>query len=66
MAFLLYALGFCMADGVQTLLNCQGKVDASNGLVVTGVAGTGVGTQGTLANLPAKVDSSNRLVVVFV
>jgi hypothetical protein len=56
-----------MAGGTQAILNLQGKVNATNAVVVTGATtGTGTGTVGTLGNLPGVVDSSNRLVVMFV
>lgn len=64
MAFLLYALGFCMASGILTL---PGKVNSGNALVVTGSSSSGTtGGAQALGNLPGVVDSSNRLIVKFV
>jgi hypothetical protein len=60
-----------MANGVGNLLSLQGKVDASNRLVLTvgtiqtasGTASTGA--TGPLARLQGKVTANNELVVRF-
>lgn len=47
------------------ILSLQGKVNASNALVVTGDTGAATGGVNTLASCQGKVDASNRLVVKF-
>jgi hypothetical protein len=66
MAFLLYALGFCMANGKGPILNLQGTVDANHALVVVSQAVSGTPSGGNpIANLQGMVDASHRLVVTF-
>lgn len=59
-----------MASGIGALLQLQGKVDALNGLVVsgTGSGSTTVPSKGgsPVALLQGKVNASNALVVRFV
>lgn len=55
-----------MASGLNPILSLQGKVNASNALVVSGDTGATTGGANALASLQGVVDSSNRLKVVFV
>ena len=58
-----------MANGVNSIANLQGLIDANGALVVVGQAASGSTANvppTALLNLQGKVDASNELVVVFV
>lgn len=55
-----------MADGKAAILQLQGKVDATNALVIVGQAVSGTPSGGSpISNLQGSVDASNRLIVTF-
>lgn len=60
-----------MAGGLNPILMLNGKVDATNGLVIVAQAnstlsGTGSSAKAPIAMLQGVTDASNRLVVKFV